>query len=54
MANCYIQIRCGIGRKEMTVGREYDFSVGDESSKISPKMMLDFLETAFEKAIQEK
>ena len=54
MANCYIQIRCGMSAKEMVVGREYDFSLGKENDKISPQTMLEFLERAMEKAIVEK
>ena len=54
MANCYVQIRCGMGPREMTVGREYDFSVGGWDTKISPNDMLEFLEKACEKAIQER
>ena len=53
MANVYIQIRCGVFTKEMVVGREYDFSIGKENEKISPQIMLEFLEKSIKKAIVE-
>lgn len=54
MANCYFQIRCGNDFKNMTTGREYDFSIGKENSKISPEDLLNFLEKTCLKAIEEK
>ncbi len=44
MANVYMQIRCGMGHKDMVVGREYDFSVGEEGTKISPADMMVIVE----------
>jgi hypothetical protein len=44
MANCYIQIRCGRDRKDMIVGREYDFAIGEVESKLSPHDLLDVVE----------
>lgn len=54
MANCYFQIRCGNETKIMTIGREYDFSVGEKDSKISSIDLLDFLEETCLKAIEQK
>ncbi len=54
MANCYFQIRCGVDKKEMTTGREYDFSVGEPESKIPPIDLLDFLETICLKAVEDQ
>ena len=44
MANCYLQIRCGIGHRKMVVGREYNFAVGEVESKLSPHDLLDVTE----------
>lgn len=54
MANVYFQIRCGNSYKNMVVGREYDFAVGDYHSKLSPTDVLDFLEKATQDAFREK
>jgi hypothetical protein len=45
---------CGMDHKDMIVGREYNFSVGKESSKLSPSDFLEFVEAAIMKAIKEK
>ena len=54
MANCYIQIRCGIDQKMMTVGREYNFAIGEVESKMPANYLLDVVEEIVEKGLIEK
>ena len=54
MANCYVQIRCGNDVKNMTVGREYDFSMGEADSKISPTDLLNIIEKIVEEGLEQK